>query len=79
MADPQRRHDPPSSGRLADDTPRKASFPLIWVLVLIALGAFGWTLYNRHASQTSPAPTLPPSTSPTSGTPASGTPPPPKP
>ena len=77
MAEPLHRppHEPPSSGRLASDTPRKGSLPLIWLLVLAALVAFGWSIYNRHASETSPAPTLPASTSPT-GAPA---PPPPKP
>ena len=78
MADPDhhRPQEPPASGRLASDAPRKSSFPLIWLLVLAALFAFGWTLYNRHASETSPAPTLPASTSPTS---APNPPPPPKP
>ena len=76
MADPLHRNpnDPPRNGRLAHDTPRKGAFPLIWLLVLGALLAFGWSLYNRHASRTSPAPTLPASTSPTSNPP-----PPPKP
>ena len=81
MADPLQRnpHDPPSSGRLAEDTPRKSSFPLIWLLVLLALGAFGWTIYNRHASQTTPAPTLPANTPPPNTPPTSSTPNPPPP
>jgi hypothetical protein len=74
MADPLDRnpHDPPANGRLAADTPRKGAFPLIWLLVLAALLAFGWSLYNRHAGREAPAPTLPASAAP-------GTPAPPKP
>jgi periplasmic protein TonB len=76
MADPVDRtpQDPPASSRLAADTPRKGAFPLIWLLVLAALLAFGWTLYNRHAGETSPAPTIP-----VNPAPASPSPPPPKP
>ena len=71
MADPNDRnpHDPPRNGRLATDTPRKGAFPLIWLLVLAALLAFGWSMYNRHASRTSPAPTLPANTTPNSAPP----------
>lgn len=78
MADPVARkpHDPPRNGRLATDTSRKGVFPLIWLLVLAAVLAFGWSIYNRHASRTFPAPTLPVSTSPTASPPP---PPPPKP
>lgn len=69
-------HDPPSSGRLAHDTSRKGVFPLVWLLVFAALIGFGWSLYNRHASQVSPAPTLPASTSPTQSPPPPPPPPP---
>lgn len=30
--------------------PRKSSSPLIWILVLIALIAFGWYFYNRYSA-----------------------------
>jgi len=33
-----------------EDPPRRSSSPLIWILVLIALIAFGWYFYNRHAA-----------------------------
>jgi hypothetical protein len=71
MADPLDRgpHDPPRNARLAADTPRKGAFPLIWLLVLAALLAFGWSIYNHYASEASPAPTPP----------AAGPPPPPPP
>jgi len=76
MADPVPRkpHDPPRNGRLATDASRKGVFPLIWLLVLAALLAFAWSIYNRHAGRVHPAPTLPASTSPTEPPP-----PPPKP
>jgi hypothetical protein len=71
MADPVDRkpHDAPRNGRLAHDAPRKGAFPLIWLLVLAALLAFGWSFYNHHASRTSPAPTVPPTASPHAGNP----------
>ena len=76
MAEPiDREREPPGNGRLAADTPRRGAFPLIWLLVLAALLAFGWSLYNRDAAESSPAPTLPPGTAPAS----SHSPPPPKP
>lgn len=72
MVDPVDRnpHDPPGSSRLATDTPRKGAFPLIWLLVLAALLAFGWSVYNRYAGETSPAPTPPAHAAPAAGTPA---------
>lgn len=64
MSDPVSRkpHDPPRNGRLANDASRKGVFPLIWLLFVAALLAFGWSLYNRHARQAHPAPTPPAST-----------------
>lgn len=35
---------------------RKAGGPLLWILVLIALLAFGWYLYSRLGPGTAPAP-----------------------
>ncbi|MFL6593463.1 MAG: hypothetical protein ACJ8GK_12265 [Luteimonas sp.] len=66
MADPLDRgpNDPPRNGRLANDTPRKGAFPLIWLLVLAALLAFAWSIYNHYAGQSSPAPTPAPTTPP---------------
>jgi periplasmic protein TonB len=77
MADPLDRgpHDPPRNGRLAADTPRKGAFPLIWLLVLAALLAFGWSIYNHYAGKASPAPTPPANPASQSGS----SPPPPKP
>jgi periplasmic protein TonB len=48
MSDPNPR---PSGER----TPRKGASPLIWILVLIALLAFGWYFYNQRGA-TSPPP-----------------------
>lgn len=61
MANPPDRgpNDPPHNGRRATDAPRKGAFPLIWLLVLAALLAFAWSLYNDYAGETSPAPTAP--------------------
>lgn len=43
--------------RTDDDTAdrRRGSYPLVWLLVLIALLAFGWSCYNRRAGQATPA------------------------
>jgi hypothetical protein len=73
---PQARgpHDPPHNARLAEDTPRKGAFPLIWLLVLASLLAFGWSIYNHYAGESSPAPTPP-----AAGAPAGAAPPAPSP
>ena len=34
---------------------RKRAHPLIWLLVLAGLLAFGWSFYNRHAGTATPA------------------------
>lgn len=50
---PRRSPDPPPDG-----PPRRAS-PLLWILVLLALLAFGWFVYNESADQ-GPALEVPP-------------------
>ncbi|MEO6264247.1 MAG: TonB family protein [Luteimonas sp.] len=53
----------PPEEPVADTPPRKGANPLLWLLVLVALLAFGWYFYNRRASEaTQPM-----------GTPATGT------
>ena len=44
------------------DGPRRSASPLIWILLLIALLAFGWYFYNQRSTVTPPAETLPPPT-----------------
>jgi len=44
------------------DLPRRSASPLIWILLLIALLAFGWYFYNQRSVVTPPAETLPPAT-----------------
>ena len=36
-------------------TPDKTAHPLFWLLVLVALLAIGWSVYNRYASHATPA------------------------
>jgi hypothetical protein len=50
-------------------TPHKKPHPLFWLLILAALMAFVWAMYNRSASHAStlimrPAPTAPAATRP---------------
>jgi protein TonB len=37
------------------DVPRRSASPLIWILLLIALIAFGWYFYNQRGAVTPPA------------------------
>ena len=41
------------------DAPRRSASPLIWILLLIALLAFGWYFYNQRSAVPPPAETLP--------------------
>lgn len=52
MPDPVRpgRDDDPVNG-----APRKHAHPLVWLLVLAALLAFGWSFYNHRAGEATPA------------------------
>ena len=59
MSNPNPYPDSPA----ADGGKRKAGGPLLWVIVLIALLAFGWYLYNRLGPGTAP-PTAPGSATP---------------
>ncbi|HVR81036.1 MAG TPA: TonB family protein [Luteimonas sp.] len=56
MSDPMNR---PIDNPPPELPPRKSASPLLWMLVLIALLAFGWYFYNRRASELAslPAPT----------------------
>lgn len=55
---------PPTDPRVPHDpvvVERKSASPLIWILLLLALLAFGWYLYNQRGSvSSSPAPAAPP-------------------
>lgn len=52
--DPRVPHDPVV-------VERKSASPLIWILLLLAVVAFGWYLYNQRGSLSSaPAPAAPP-------------------
>jgi protein TonB len=44
------------------DVPRRSASPLIWILLLIALLAFGWYFYTQRSAVTPPDETLPPPT-----------------
>jgi hypothetical protein len=46
----------------SEPTPRN-SHPLFWLLVLVALLTIVWSIYNRWASETTPASVQPPATS----------------
>ena len=37
------------------DRPDKQAHPLFWMLVMAAILAFGWAIYNRSASGATPA------------------------
>ncbi|MBJ6980500.1 energy transducer TonB [Luteimonas sp. MC1572] len=54
---------PPADPRLQRDTvsDRKSASPLIWILLLLAVLAFGWYVYNQRGSVSSaPEPAAPP-------------------
>jgi len=53
MATPNPYPDSPRAGGRR----RKTGGPLLWVIVLLALLAFGWYLYNRVGPGTAPAAT----------------------
>ena len=40
-----------------DVRPERRGHPLVWLLVLIALLAIGWSVYNRNAAHATPAKT----------------------
>lgn len=44
--------------------PGRTSHPLFWLLVLAAMLAIVWSIYNRYASQATPAKVRPESTAP---------------
>ena len=48
---------PPPPG---DGPPRKSATPLLWLLVLLALIAFGWFIYSQRAGQSVAPEALPP-------------------
>ena len=50
MSNPNPNAIPPSATPPPEDAPRKGASPLIWILVLIALIAFGWYFYNRQSA-----------------------------
>ena len=38
-------------------TPERRGHPLFWLLILVALLAIGWSVYNRNAAHATPAQT----------------------
>jgi periplasmic protein TonB len=54
MSDPMNR---PGDMPPPESVPRKSVSPLLWLLVLVALLALGWYLYNRRAAETALPPT----------------------
>lgn len=60
MSDPMNKPPPPP-----EESPRKGPSPLIWILILIALIAFGWYFYNQRTMPdgTAEGLTPPPATS----------------
>ncbi|MBB6599215.1 energy transducer TonB [Luteimonas sp. MC1825] len=63
MSNPNPSPAPPPPPPGGDDTvyARKSASPLIWILLLLALLAFGWYVYNQRGSVSSaPQPALPP-------------------
>lgn len=63
MSDPM--NQPPPTDPPPEDPPRKSASPLIWILILIALIAFGWYFYNQRTMPdgTTEGLTPPPATS----------------
>lgn len=63
MSDPM--NTPPPTDPPREDPPRKGPSPLIWILILIALIAFGWYFYNQRTMPdgTAEGLTPPPATS----------------
>lgn len=61
MSDPMQRPDETSRPQPpTEPTTRKGVSPLVWILVLIALLAFGWYYYNQRGTEVPPAdPTAP--------------------
>jgi protein TonB len=60
MSDPMQRPTPPRDPPPADPPGRKGVSPLVWVLILIAMLAFGWYFYNQRGAVVPPAePTAP--------------------
>ena len=47
-------------------TPGKGAHPLFWLLILVALLAIGWSVYNEYASHATPAQVRPDATAPAS-------------
>lgn len=57
MSDPMQRPapTPPPPPPPADDPPRRGVNPLVWILLLIALVAFGWYFFNQRGTDVPPA------------------------
>src|SRR5690606_31949248 len=55
MADPNPSRPPPPTPE------RKRASPLLWILLLLALLAFGWFIYSQRAGVTTAPEPLPPS------------------
>jgi len=71
MSDPM--NNPPGNPPPPDEQ-RKSSSPLIWILVLIALIAFGWYFYNRNAGTEPTGDLTPPAATSDAMTPAPSSP-----
>lgn len=56
MSDP----NPNAPGQAPSRVERKSATPLLWLLLLLALLAFGWFIYNQRAGQSMEPEALPP-------------------
>lgn len=55
MSDPMPpRNEPPRNPPAAEPTTRKGVSPLVWILLLIAMLAFGWYFYSQRGAVISP-------------------------
>jgi hypothetical protein len=54
------RHTSPAGQHDSNEPVQRKSHPLFWLLVLAALLTIVWSIYNRWASETTPASVQPP-------------------
>jgi hypothetical protein len=58
------RYTSPARRHGSTEPAQRKSHPLFWLLVLAALLVIVWSIYNRWASETTPASVQPPASSP---------------
>jgi len=59
MAEPNPNTPDPPPGQAPREPDRTSSVPLLWILLLLALLAFGWFVYNQRAGVAAPPAPLP--------------------